>query len=766
MAKHHLAERIVKFLQEESREPRDSDELAKALGVGDEEVGDFHAACRSLMRTGRVALGAHKALILAEPPARVVGSFRGNPQGFGFVVPDVPNAHGDVFVPPKATGGALTGDTVVIRVKKRGKRQGKMLFEGSVVEIVRRGQSQFVGELRKQKSQWYVTPDGNTLHAPILIADVRAKRAKIGDQVIVEIIQYPEPGLPARGALVKVLGRRGEPGVDTLSVIAQYQLPGDFPRAVLQETRKVVAGFDAKTAGADREDFTKQTIITIDPVDARDFDDAISLTPSKDGGFELGVHIADVAHFVTLGSALDIEAKERSTSVYLPGLVIPMLPELLSNGVCSLQERQPRLTKSAIITYDKHGKVRKTQLVNSVIRSTKRLTYEQASRILDGKLGRTGRKVVALVEDMKKLAELIQRRRHRQGMLEMQMPEAELVFDDEGHAIDVVASDTSYSHKIIEMFMVEANEAVARTLHKAKVSYLRRIHEEPPNLNDGRLHKLLGVLGHRIPEQAGRRDIQKLLERVREESGAFTVNLAVLRTLARAEYSPRVHGHYALASDNYSHFTSPIRRYPDLTIHRLIDAFVQGELATVKGRKKMPDENQLIELGKHCSENDRRAESAERELKLVLTLRILDKRVGDEFEGIVTGVANVGVFVQLDHFLVDGLLRFESMVDDWWEVDSTRGSVIGERTGRRITIGDRLKVIISQVNLATRQLNLSLAGQKRRSAKSKVSGKESGRGAKEKKGRARSTGQSSSHASRAPKKKKASSRSKTRRRRR
>ncbi len=709
MASNNLAERILDFVRAKGYQPHKVQELARAMGIGEDEHGDFRSACKALMKTGRIVLGAGHALTLPGPPGKLQGTFRANPRGFGFVIPDTPNSHGDLYVPKGGTGGAVTGDTVFATVRKRGKRGGKMLYEGRIVEILKRGRSHFVGELRRQFNRWYMFPDGNTLHVPVVVDDPGAKNAGAGDQVVVEITQYPDGSTGARGVIIRVLGPRGEPAVDVLSIIEQYQLPHEFPKTVVQEARDVSAEFNPQTAYEGREDLRSQTVITIDPTDARDFDDAISIAVNKNGTTELGVHIADVAHFVDAGSELDKEAKLRSNSVYLSRTVVPMLPELLSNGVCSLQERQARLTKSVFITFDRRGQVKKARLSNTVIRSTKRLTYEQATRILDGRPGRTSAKVVALLTEMEKLAQTIRKRRLREGMLVLDLPSIELVYDEEGAVVDVEPADTSFSHTIIEMFMIEANEAVARILDKDGVPFLRRIHDEPEEGGSFNLQRFLGVLGYDLPEVADRFAVQKLLDRVKGKPESFAVNLAVLRSMQQAEYSPKQAGHFALASADYCHFTSPIRRYPDLTVHRLVDLHLQGMLKTAKGRRQGLSETALVALGKECSTNERRAEAAERELRLVMILRLLEQRLGDQLEGVVTGVANVGVFVQLNHFLVEGLLRLNDLPDDWWEVDAGQGAVIGELSGHRITIGERLQVIIDKVDLANRQLDLSLA---------------------------------------------------------
>lgn len=722
MPSERFAERILRFVQNKSYRPQRVHEIAKALGIIEDERDDFQVACKALLSSGRLVLGASRTLALPSPSGTITGTYRSNRRGFGFVIPDTPNSHGDLYIPVGAARDAISGDIVSVRVQRRGKRQGKMVYEGRVQSIVRRGQSRFVGELRCDSGKWLVFPDGQTLRVPVLVGDPGAKNGRAGDQVVIEITQFPAEYLDARGVVVKVLGPRGDPDVNTLSVMEQFHLPGEFSEEVLDEARAVARGFNAQSVAGEREDMRDVIVVTIDPTDARDFDDAISIEKKSAGRVELGVHIADVSYFVRPGSALDEETRTRSTSVYLGRTVVPMLPELLSNGVCSLQEREPRLAKSVFITYDRKGCVVETRVANTVIKSAKRLTYVQAMGILEGKPGRTSTKVVAVLGEMEKLAQRIRKRRLSEGMLVLDIPEVDLVYDDSGVVVDVTPTDQSFTHTIIEMFMVEANEAVAQWLEARNVPFLRRIHPNPGDATDGSLRRFVSVLGYELPQRAERHDIQTLLDDVRDKPEAFAVHLAVLRSMKQAEYSPAKVGHYALASRNYCHFTSPIRRYPDLTVHRLIDSLLAGEqVANTKEVAKSEevtksedgdwlDEDALFRLGAQCSETERRAESAERELKLVGVLGVLEQFVGEEFLGVVTGVVNFGLFVQLERFLVDGLLRFDDLPDDWWEVDPDGGLVVGERSGRTIRLGDRLKVTLTSVHLGTRNIGLALVG--------------------------------------------------------
>lgn len=711
-----ITREIFDFVHAKDYAPVAREELAEAMGVGKAEQGAFRAACKALMRSGRILLGDDDTILPQQSSGRITGTFRANARGFGFVIPTDPVGHADLYVPSGASRGAMTGDTVIASVKRKGKRDGKMLYEGAVLEVVRRGQSRFVGALHQEVRRWFVISDGQTMHAPIMVDDPGAKSAKPGDQVVVELTQFPSEKMPARGVIVKVIGPSGAPGVDTLSIIEQYEFPTEFREAVLQEAGDVSRSFDIDVERERRLDLRGETIITIDPADARDFDDAISITVGKEGTCELGVHIADVSHFVQEEGAIDVEAKARTTSVYFPGTVIPMLPEVLSNGVCSLQEQQQRLTKSAFITYDADANVIGTRFANTVIASTKRLTYEEASAALQGKTGAIGTDVVALLKRAESLARAILARRMREGMLRLDMPEMELVLDGDRNVIDVKKADTSFSHTIIEMFMVEANEAVAKGLTANRADFLRRIHEGPSEIADAQLRRFLKALGHGLPANADRHAMQSLLEETRGKQDGFVVHMAVLRSMSQAEYSPRVEGHFALASEDYCHFTSPIRRYPDLTVHRLFEQHLVGD--KVRGVRRNGSEaagaddsfNELVVLGKHCSTSERRAEDAERELKQVLTLRLLEPRLGEVLPGTITGLASIGLFVQLDDYLIDGLLAFDTLPGDWWDIDESRSSVVGRKTGKRMRIGDRVDVQLLRIHIPTRRLDLGLSG--------------------------------------------------------
>jgi ribonuclease R len=698
--------------------------LAREMKLtGDEEYHAFRGALRELMHAGRVVLGSGGSVMLPAQTLQqdgIVGTYRQNPRGFGFVAPTDPDSHEDLFIPEGENAGAITGDVVRASITNRQQRDGKVMFRGRIVEIVSRTQKRFVGSLVKQHGQWLVLPDGNIFTEPISAPDAAARHIKPGTKVVVELTTYPQPGEPAQGVITEVLGMAGEKDVDLKTVIVQYNLPQEFPEACLDQARQAVDRFNQSALWGDRLDLSDEMICTIDPDDAKDYDDAISLKKLSNGQWELGVHIADVSFFVPSGSPLDIEAKERGNSCYFPGHVIPMLPEILSNGVCSLQEGVPRLCKSAFITLDDDAHPVSTRFANTVIHSACRLRYREAQAILDNAdliphpdgprpLDSYDPAVVQLLQDMNALAKRIQKRRLAAGQLVLELPEIELVLDDQGKVIGAEPEDESFTHTLIEMFMVEANEAVARLLDSQRVPFLRRTHPEPDMEDSARLRNFVEAAGYRIPKTLDRKSLQGLLSAVRGKPESFAVNLAVLKSLTRAEYSPKPIGHYALASQHYAHFTSPIRRYADLTIHRLLDLYLQSSPNRKTKRadfSSAPSLDDLTELGRHLSFTERRADDAERELRQIKVLELLEKQIGAEFPGVITGIANFGIFVQLTTWLIDGLIRYEDLMDDWWDVDEKSGSIRGQRTGRRIGIGDTATVRIVRVDPPRRQLDL------------------------------------------------------------
>lgn len=750
---------ILEHVADSRYQPANLRALADDLGIDESQFDAFARAVQDLVDKGHVLLTNNREVQLPPPGREMTGTFRLNRRGFGFLAPDLPTEHGDLFVPPDSTGGALSGDIVRAKVNRSPGRAkgGRSPFTGRIVEIIKRADKHYVGNLLQRGKRFFVETDGNALQGIVHIRDPHAKDAKPGDKVVIEILEYPGDHDPGEGVITEVLGEKGQPSVETLAVMRFHGLEEAFSPEVLQQARDAASGFDEESVPADRVDLTELQVATIDPPDARDYDDAISIrnvegesTDSLGGKlhpeavYELGVHIADVASFVQPGTALDAEAYTRGNSTYLPRRVIPMLPELLSNGVCSLHEGVNRFAKSCFVQYDKDGKRLTFRFAPTVIKSEKRFTYLEAQAIIDGDLREAPkhaktephypRPVVKMLRRMDELAKKIRARRMSQGMIVLGLPDVELVFSDSGHVIDAVPEDDAFTHTIIEMFMVEANEAAAELFNAVPVPMVRRIHPDPPVHDIADLRQFARVAGFNIPDKPSRIELQQLLERVRGKPSQHAVHIAVLKTLSKAEYSPLNIGHFALASEHYTHFTSPIRRYTDLVVHRAIEAYFEAhkkyteqklptgrQLSELKRKltqdSRVPDEKRLHEIGGHCSSTERNSESAERELRTYLVLDLLaEQHLGDDFPGVVSGVTNDCIFIQLDKYLVDGMLRVSDISGtlghpgERWRLNRQTGALVAQRSGKAISIGDRFIVRISRVDPAHRQLDLALIG--------------------------------------------------------
>ena len=737
-------------------------QLASSLNIADDDREDFLAALNHFVReklitvtpTGFYHLPSLKDLV-ARGTEEIEGSFKKTMRGFGFVTPDAKYRDGAIFIPEEETGDALTGDRVIIQLVRDHKRERQMgggpQFYGRVVEVAKRKRSGFSGVVEKRKDSWVVHPDGKELKGPIVIRDATSKNVKDGDKVIVEITQYPEGLNVAEGVIVKVLGESGRPDVETEATIAAFNLPGEHDDECVEEARKASDQFKREmeayaTEGAaslgSRLDLTEEFIITIDPPDAKDYDDAISIKRSTrvPGGWDLGVHIADVAHFIPRRSHLDEEANTRANSVYLPRLVIPMLPEVLSNGICSLQEGVNRYCKSAFMSYDRDGNVKGEGVAQVLIRSSKRLTYLEAQALIDGNIEEARRhaktppkytdQLLQTLQDMNTLAKAIQGRRQRQGMISLELPACVLVYDESGKVIDAQKEDDAFTHTLIEMFMVEANEVLARLFEKLETPLLRRVHPEPIPGDVEELRKASMVAGYKIPKNPTREELQGLVNSTRGTPAARAVHMAVLRTLTKAEYSPALIGHFALASEAYAHFTSPIRRYADLTVHRALAEYLKmtnngqnpprdegGFAALGKKLRDKPDcldEGELIDIGRNASTQEVNASDAEDSLRRFLVLQLLSEHIGEEFTGVITGVNHKGVFVQLDKYVIDGFVKSSDLPGDvtrgnqvpFWKVDGRTGALVDERSGRSYNMGDTVKVSVVSVDLPRREMEL------------------------------------------------------------
>lgn len=703
-----LEDQIIEQLSEPKYKPIDSGALAKKLRISKKGMAKFQSTIEQLVSEGKVREGKKDRLQLKAATGFVTGIVKKITSGAGFVIPNDRPADGsdrkshDVYISSRDLGDAQSGDEVLVRLTSRRRGGGQRC--GHIEKVLERASNIFVGTYIEAQGQAFVRVDGTAIQSDIHVGDPGAKGARPDDKVVIEMLRFPTANRVGEAVLTEVLGHRGDPGVDTMSVVHGLGLPYEFSEDVLEDARLQAEHFD-DTDFSDRLDLTKETIVTIDPATARDFDDAISLRRDKRGHWQLGVHIADVAHFVPIGGALDRSAKDRGTSTYLPRHVIPMLPEVISNGLASLQEGQVRYTKSAFIEFDAKGHPQGVEVANTVIKVSKRFAYEEVMPIVNAPQnfkGKVSAKIIQLLQKMHELAMILRQKRFADGALQMGIPEVEIDFDKDGNVSGAHERHHDESHEVIEEFMLAANVAVAQLLASKDIPFLRRIHGTPDELRLKNFQEFCGGLGHELEKFQSRKEIQSLINSVAGSPEERAINFALLRTMKQAEYSPEEFGHYALNEDSYCHFTSPIRRYPDLTIHRLI-----GDIAA--GRKpQMAAMGELLQFGKHCSTTERRAEKAERELKRVKLLRYFEDKVGDEMEAFITGVESFGMFCQGINVPAEGMVHISSLTDDFYTYNQTTRTLTGDRTKSEYRLGDPVTVLIANVDVDRRQLDLRI----------------------------------------------------------
>ncbi len=666
--------------------------LARELGIDDAQYTTFRAFIRERISAGELALGPGRTIRLPASAGRLTGVFRANRRGFGFVErPGQP----DVFVAPDDTGGAFDGDVVRIRIQKAGKRG--LGPRAVVLQIIERAVPNWVGVLERFGTVWEVRPQGRNPLPTVQVDNAIAVEAQPGELVAVEPDERTLGRPVVRGRIVRRFGSAHDTHAIVHSIIYRHNIPTAFSDEAREVAARAAATFDSRDCG-DREDFRELLTVTIDPVDARDFDDAISVELLDHGHVRLGVHIADVAHFVPVDSALDRDARRRGNSVYFPGVVVPMLPEALSNDVCSLRPGEPRFTQSVFITYDRQAEVVDVHLGRSIIRSRARLTYELASAALAGQQVELEPDVITLLRRAETLARRIHARRLKQGMIVLNVPEVEIRLDGRGQATDAGPADASFSHTIIEMFMVEANEAVARHLRDAGFEPIRRVHPPPEPHAATSLRPLSIVLGRMTPAELDRDAIRALLDSVRGAPAERTVNHFLLRAMAQAVYSTDDAGHFALASRDYCHFTSPIRRYADLTVHRMLN-----DAADRRNR----DGADVCELGSHLTARERRALTAERAAKAALMLQVMRRQLGEVFDAVVIGITTIGAYVQVRPFLADGLVRVHDFGPDEWLHERDLGLLHSVRSSRRLYVGLAVRVRVAAIDEIAKELLLT-----------------------------------------------------------
>lgn len=718
-----LEKLILDLVLSDNYQPLKPKAIAKKLKLLDEER-EVKRTIKRLIKKGRIAYGPKHLVIRSKPSSpearnnsttktarksnEVVGKFRRAAAGFGFVTPKDSTATDrseDIFVPKTKTADAADLDIVKIKVSsRRDGRDGRT--SGRVIEVIERHTHRFVGTYREHGEYGFVDVDGGVFESGILVGDAGAKNCRIDDKVVIEMANFPSLTQEGEGVIVEVLGARGKPGVDTLSVIRQYDLPDDFPESVLEDARRQADKFDE--AIGERTDFTKTTVITIDPKTARDFDDAISLKKLENGHWELGVHIADVSHFVPLKSDLDNEAFNRGTSIYLPDRVIPMLPELISNNLASLQPDRVRYCMTALIEFSEEGIPIGTELHRGAIKSAHRFTYEEIDEYLEN--DRPWKKkltaeVFELVRNMHTLAMKLRKRRMKAGAINLILPEVKIDLDEDGRVSGAHTVDNTESHQVIEEFMLAGNEAVARRMADEELFYMRRVHPQPSEQKLTQLTEFVQQLGIPCESLKSRFEIKRVIEQSEGMPERHAIHYAVLRSMQKAVYSPEEIGHYALNSDNYCHFTSPIRRYPDLIIHRMVGDLIDG---------KKPDSNfeRLAMLGKHCSDLEKRATDAERDLIKLKLLNFMSDKVGDRMQAVITGVEPFGVFAQGIDIPVEGMIPLANLPPDTYQFERNTRTLAGFKDGNEYRLGDQIQVQVAMVDPDQRTLEFEIYGVK------------------------------------------------------
>ncbi len=703
-----LAQQILDYVYHPQYQPVKPKGIHRALGLPPDDYPLIRKAVKRLVLEGKLAYATNHLVLtpqqLSGAQKLTRGTFRQAAAGFGFVRPMLTGklvAVEDIFIPASQTGSAMEGDTVAVRV--RGSRKGGK--EGEVVEIVARARRQFAGTYGVEKGKSVVWLDGVATGSPVLVGDVRGLPIEQGDKVVVELVKFPDQHSPGEAVIMEVLGSSKNPAVDTLAVMRQYGLQEEFPSEVIEQARAQADAFEEGKIPAERRDLTKTVTMTIDPQDARDFDDAISLTRNEKGNWELLVHIADVAHFVPIGTVLDEEAKKRATSVYLPDRVIPMLPEVISNHLASLQPDKVRLTKSVLMEMDDKGTILHQEVFNSAIYNHQRMNYEQVDMYLQNPEDwreRLSPAVWQLLRDMHTLAMVLRKNRARDGALELHLPEVKIELDKAGKVRGARIVENTESHQIIEEFMLAANQAVATWLDDLDIPFLRRAHAPPERRRLQKLNDFVRDLGIKCESMESRFEIQRVIAQVRGKPTEYAVNYAILKSMSKAVYQPEMEVHYALQFDHYCHFTSPIRRYPDLQVHRTVDRLI---------RQQQPAGDPLpvlITLGQHCSDKEQNAEFAEREIIKIKLLHFLNKKIGESLAGVISGVTPEGFYVRGTKFPAEGFVSASSLPEDRYRFEKQGQVLEGFRSGNRFRLGDSVTVKIHEVDLARRALLLRL----------------------------------------------------------
>lgn len=633
------------------------------------------------------------------------GTFTGNNRGFGFVT--VEGDDEDYFIPEKACNGALHMDTVLMRVTNAESSAGRRR-EGEITRILSHGIKELVGTFDPGKGYGFVIPDNQKFNQDIFIPKALTKGAVRGHKVVVQITDYGNKNQKPEGRITEILGHINDPGTDVISIVKAYDLPVEFPDMVMRQAERTPEEPDAKDY-AGRKDLRDWMTVTIDGDDAKDLDDAITLRKTEDG-YELGVHIADVSEYVTEHSPLDEEALTRGTSVYLVDRVIPMLPHRLSNGICSLNQGTDRLALSCIMQINEKGNVVHHEITESVIRVDRRMSYANVNKILeqnDEAVKQEYAEFLPMFYQMKELADILRKKRDKRGSIDFDFPETQIILDEKGFPVDIRPYERLTANKIIEDFMLLANETVAEDYFWQELPFVYRTHESPDPDRIRKLGILVSNFGYCLkanPENIHPKEFQKLLERIADSPEEAMISRLTLRSMKQAKYSTICYGHFGLATHYYCHFTSPIRRYPDLQIHRIIKENLHGKLSD---KRITHYEKILPEVSESCSKLERRADEVEREVEKMKKVQYMSRRIGECYEGVISGVNAWGMYVELPN-TVEGLVHVTNMVDDYYYYDEEKYAMIGKDTGKEYTLGEKVWVMVKAADRISKTIDFIL----------------------------------------------------------
>jgi ribonuclease R len=707
-----LKEKVLAFMQEEAYKPLSAEDLAEEMELKAKDLTDFWPLLQELEDNANVIKTRYGKYGVPERMNLVVGRITVSNKGYGFVIPESPQnpEDPDVFIPPDAMLNAMHNDRVVARVHNTHRPGPGKAREGEIIRIVRRANPRIVGTFECSRHFGFVTPDDPRMGHDIFIPKEECHGVKTDSKVVVEITRWPEKKRSAEGKIVEILGRKGDTGIEILSIIKNHNLPTEFPPEVEQAANEAPSVINAEELEG-RQDLRQLPIVTIDSEDAKDLDDGVHVERLKNGRYLLGVHIADVSYYVRENTILDKEARMRGTSVYLVDRVLPMLPHRLSNGICSLNAGEDRLAMSIHMEIDHQGSVVRYDIFSSVIRVKKRLSYNIVRKILvdhDDALRIEYQELLKQMEDMERLCQILRSRRMRRGAIDFDFPELKVKLDEQGNPLEIVKRVRSLSESIVEEFMLVANETVAEHMHRLDVPFVFRVHEEPEREKMVKLNNLLHNFGQTLTkvDEVQPLALQKILSHIAGRPEERIISTVMLRSLKQARYEAENLGHFGLAATYYTHFTSPIRRYPDLIVHRLLRETFQTGDVSAKRRQKLAA--MLPEIALHSSERERAAAEAERATVDLKKVEYMARFVGEEFNGIINGVMAFGIFVELENG-VEGLVRVSSMEDDYYQHVEEQYALIGERTHKVYRLGDAVKVVLTRVNPEERNIDFILA---------------------------------------------------------